>query len=245
MDDFLENWKHVLGILQECGRKSTRKELLDHWPPDFPAPSSITLYRWLEHAVGLGLVRRDGLGTCRYPFRSWLPELERDELFVHFARQERVYQEYERIVHEMGYYGKDPAMPLPDRRKARRLAVESVYGADAPAVTNFWAKERGDEDPEASKPSAESTQLATPAAALDPSAAAPTEAIAPSKPIPTEAVPPSSGFNPPASALRKAPVPPDAAGAPAVCAPESDAKPGPKPSAPDPYRVHPSYLRSH
>ena len=31
-DDFLENWKHVRGVLREMRTKPTRKDILDDWP---------------------------------------------------------------------------------------------------------------------------------------------------------------------------------------------------------------------
>jgi hypothetical protein len=34
------------------------------------------LWRWLQRAVGLGLVRQDGTGRRNAPFRYWLPGQE-------------------------------------------------------------------------------------------------------------------------------------------------------------------------
>ena len=59
-------------VLQEAGRKLTRREILAQWPPDHEAPGETTLRRWLEQAEGLGLVQREGAGSKKEPLRYWL-----------------------------------------------------------------------------------------------------------------------------------------------------------------------------
>jgi hypothetical protein len=53
----------------------TRKEILDLWPGD-ERPDKVTLGRWLERAVKLGLVRKSGRGTRNGPYEYWMPERE-------------------------------------------------------------------------------------------------------------------------------------------------------------------------
>jgi hypothetical protein len=55
--------------------KLPRREILYRWP-DAERPDKVTLSRWLERALDLGLVRRDGRGRRSHPYRYWLPEME-------------------------------------------------------------------------------------------------------------------------------------------------------------------------
>ena len=49
---------------------------MEQWPEDFEQPNPGTLWRWLQRAVDLGLVHRDGTGRRNAPFRYWLPGQE-------------------------------------------------------------------------------------------------------------------------------------------------------------------------
>jgi hypothetical protein len=71
-----EAWPALLHSLSDAFSKLTREEILDNWPPDYTKPESITLWRWLGRAVAQGLVRQEGAGHKRDPFRYWLPARE-------------------------------------------------------------------------------------------------------------------------------------------------------------------------
>jgi hypothetical protein len=71
-----DSWPAVLQALAEAHRKLTRQEILDRWSPDYPRPDSTTLWRWLSRAVAGGIVRQEGTGRPRDPFRYWLPQRE-------------------------------------------------------------------------------------------------------------------------------------------------------------------------
>src|SRR5262249_49850463 len=73
--DFAGSWQVLHGLLQSAERKLTRAEILGLWPDEEP-PDTVTLYRWLRRAVAGGLVRQDGDGKGRVPFRYWLAEAE-------------------------------------------------------------------------------------------------------------------------------------------------------------------------
>jgi hypothetical protein len=73
--DFAAHWQILQGLLRQASGKQTRREILRQWPAE-ECPDGMTLYRWLRRAVSLGLLRQDGRGTRRDPFRYWLPEME-------------------------------------------------------------------------------------------------------------------------------------------------------------------------
>lgn len=65
---FAENWQAVLAALR--GRTAaTCKELLETWPADTDRPHLSTLYEWLNHAAARKLIRREGQGTSKKPWR--------------------------------------------------------------------------------------------------------------------------------------------------------------------------------
>jgi hypothetical protein len=84
-----ENWARVRAVLEDATRKLTRRQLRAAWPADDPKPADITLWRWLDRAVGQGLVRRDGSGRSHGAFRYWLPGKEEA------WQQDPVYQQEE------------------------------------------------------------------------------------------------------------------------------------------------------
>jgi hypothetical protein len=72
VDDFETCWPVLQGVLEDAHQKHTRKGIIQAWPQDHPKPSDVTLWRWLERALGEGRVQRDGAGRSRKPFRYWL-----------------------------------------------------------------------------------------------------------------------------------------------------------------------------
>ncbi len=65
---FEENWKTVLGILEQHTAALTHKELAECWPDDAAKPAMSTLYSWLNLAAARKLVRREGQGTKSDPW---------------------------------------------------------------------------------------------------------------------------------------------------------------------------------
>jgi AAA domain len=75
-EEFLAGWSVLRLVLEEANSKMTRRSVMSLWPPDFPKPSDPTLYRWLERAVELRYVSREGTGRRNEPFVYWMPERE-------------------------------------------------------------------------------------------------------------------------------------------------------------------------
>ncbi len=74
-EEFADHWRLLESLFRQSERKLSRDDLLSGWPAeDRPDPS--TLYRWLRRAVERGLLRQDGMGKSKDPFRYWLPESE-------------------------------------------------------------------------------------------------------------------------------------------------------------------------
>jgi hypothetical protein len=71
-----DSWPAVVNALEEAHSKLTRQEILDNWSPDYSKPDATTLWRWLSRAVVQGIVRQEGTGRPRDPFRYWLPQRE-------------------------------------------------------------------------------------------------------------------------------------------------------------------------
>jgi hypothetical protein len=72
LDNFEVCWPVLQTVLEDAYQKLTRRGILKAWPQDHPAPSDITLWRWLDRAVAEGRVQRGGRGRCRDPYRYWL-----------------------------------------------------------------------------------------------------------------------------------------------------------------------------
>jgi hypothetical protein len=72
--EFTEAWPPLQLTLTSADRELTRQEIRKAWPASFPPPNSITLWRWLTHAVEHGYLHRTGLGQRHHPFRYSLPE---------------------------------------------------------------------------------------------------------------------------------------------------------------------------
>jgi hypothetical protein len=75
-EEFMQSWTILRAVLADAPRKLTRRQVARSWPPDAEAPAPATLWRWLERAVGQGLMLREGSGRRRDPFRYWLPGQE-------------------------------------------------------------------------------------------------------------------------------------------------------------------------
>jgi hypothetical protein len=74
--EFEETWALLRRLFEAAHARRTRAEVLAAWPPDVPAPSEATLWRWLDQAVARGLLRCEGAGHKTAPFRYWLPGQE-------------------------------------------------------------------------------------------------------------------------------------------------------------------------
>jgi hypothetical protein len=72
-DPFEQGWEVLQGVLEDADQRLTRRQLLQHWPQDFPAPDDTTLWRWLDQALRDGRVLRDGTGRKNEPYRFCLP----------------------------------------------------------------------------------------------------------------------------------------------------------------------------
>lgn len=75
-DEFIGGWPVLRVVLEDATQKLTRIGVMQEWPSDFPKPSPVVLWRWLDRAVAEGLILRDGLGRKNRPFRYWLPGAE-------------------------------------------------------------------------------------------------------------------------------------------------------------------------
>jgi hypothetical protein len=74
-EEFAAHWRLIEDLLRQAECKLSRDDILAAWPAE-ERPDAITLYRWLRRAVEQGLLRQDGLGKCKSPFRYWLPASE-------------------------------------------------------------------------------------------------------------------------------------------------------------------------
>jgi hypothetical protein len=76
-EEFLRGWEQLRAVLEDANQKLTRREVQAEWPADFEPVTHSTLWRWLDQAVGRGLVLREGTGRKNSPFRYWLPGQEK------------------------------------------------------------------------------------------------------------------------------------------------------------------------
>jgi hypothetical protein len=74
-EEFATHWRLLEGLLRQADTKLSRDEILASWPGE-ERPGAVSLYRWLQRAVEQGLLRQDGLGKRKNPFRYWLPDSE-------------------------------------------------------------------------------------------------------------------------------------------------------------------------
>jgi hypothetical protein len=75
-DPMTDHWPALRVVLEDAKKKLRRSQILEEWPSDFIKPSPMTLFRLLDSVVSKGLVRRDGAGRRRDPYRYWLAENE-------------------------------------------------------------------------------------------------------------------------------------------------------------------------
>jgi hypothetical protein len=107
-DEFLQSWDRLRMVLEDASDKRTRRQILDEWPADFPPPSDITLWRWLQRAAALGLITQEGSGRRTDPFRYWLPSQEArwraDPLYEFKRRCEENNRDVQRLLenHRLG-----------------------------------------------------------------------------------------------------------------------------------------------
>lgn len=64
----------LLSVLAVAEGRLTRRAIQANWPAGRPAPSDVSLYRWLERAVAEGRVCQGGSGRRNDPFVYSLPE---------------------------------------------------------------------------------------------------------------------------------------------------------------------------
>jgi hypothetical protein len=74
-DDFARPWRLLESVFAAAPHKLTRTDVCRRWTHGKP-PESISLRRWLQRAVSLNLLRKDGEGLRNKPFRYWLPARE-------------------------------------------------------------------------------------------------------------------------------------------------------------------------
>jgi hypothetical protein len=74
-EEFAARWRVLQSLLEAADWKYTRLEVRRRWPGD-QKPDKVSLARWLDRAVELGLLRKDGCGKKGRPYRYWLAERE-------------------------------------------------------------------------------------------------------------------------------------------------------------------------
>jgi hypothetical protein len=74
-EEFAARWEVLRTLLAGAIHKYRRQDVYRRWPGE-ERPDKKSLGRWLERAVELGLLRRDGRGQRGHPYRYWLPERE-------------------------------------------------------------------------------------------------------------------------------------------------------------------------
>jgi hypothetical protein len=75
-EEFHEHWLVMEPFFASAPDRLTRRELRALLPSGRGTPTEQTLWRWLERAVGEGLLLRDGTGHRNEPFRYWMPVRE-------------------------------------------------------------------------------------------------------------------------------------------------------------------------
>jgi hypothetical protein len=71
--DLTESWPSLESLLRNADSTKTRQEIYRAWPDTAPAPSKLTLWRWLTQLVKEGKILQDGQGTRKDPLKYWLP----------------------------------------------------------------------------------------------------------------------------------------------------------------------------
>jgi hypothetical protein len=60
-------------LMENADNSLTRQELHREWPDTSPAPSKLTLWKWLSQLVKEGRVLQDGQGKRKDPYRYTMP----------------------------------------------------------------------------------------------------------------------------------------------------------------------------
>jgi hypothetical protein len=249
-DDFMQNWQQVRVILQGEQPRMSRKEILHNWSPDFPAPVTSTLGRWLERAAELGLVKKHGEGSKSKPYQYYLPERDADEFFRYFTLMERAVDEYHRILTTLGYFPPFLDVPKQIQLDAQRQADERVYGPGG-QESFVWSSAKA-----ATTTSPAVAPQTTATAAADTHPAVPDDAAAATalEPGPSQAA--TADDEQPLSGAVVCTVDPSASSPPEMPATDpASAPPTPAQRAPErplsplyvnlPPGIHPSYSRAH
>jgi hypothetical protein len=106
---FADNWQTLRSVLEDAPRKLTRAQVGKRWPAEGEAPAATTLWRWLERAVGQGLVLREGTGRKSAPYHYWLPGKEEEWKRPAWEKELEALRER---------FSKPPADPPPEPRAA-------------------------------------------------------------------------------------------------------------------------------
>jgi hypothetical protein len=120
-EQFEADWEPIRLVLGEAPQKLTRQDIIGEWPPGFDQAKPTTLWRWLDKAVALDLVKCEGSGRKSDPFRYWL------------AEREAVWQQdpFYRLVKQQRQELNLPFESLTERKEKLRQAGES-QGGDGP-----------------------------------------------------------------------------------------------------------------
>jgi hypothetical protein len=119
-DQFEANWEPIRLVLADAPQKLTRQDVIAEWPAEFDQPNAATVWRRLDKAVSLGLVRCEGTGRKSDPFRYWLPEREAA------WQQDPLYQVLEQQRQSLNL----PFESLTQRKEKLRQTGESRSPAD-------------------------------------------------------------------------------------------------------------------
>jgi hypothetical protein len=71
--NFDQGWPVLQALMENADNSLTRQELHRQWPDTSPAPSKLTLWKWLSQLVKEGRVLQDGQGKRKDPYRYTLP----------------------------------------------------------------------------------------------------------------------------------------------------------------------------
>jgi hypothetical protein len=121
-EDFREHWEQLAAYFASAPDKLTRSELRKLLPSGKGTPSDHTLWRWLERAVAENLLRRDGTGHKKSPFRYWTPGREAEWLT---DPRTRLLWEEEAFQAELARLVSQPFEPIPPRKSRRTKKADS------------------------------------------------------------------------------------------------------------------------
>jgi hypothetical protein len=133
IDDYLANWDHLRGVLEDAPQKLTRHDILDEWPADFDKPGITALRNWLDRALALGAIVCEGSGRKKDPFRYWLPEREA------VWKQAPLYDVLEEQRQKL-------KLPFESLRERRRKLGDEFGGCDSPLPASGFPDENEADD---------------------------------------------------------------------------------------------------